>query len=179
MIKYIVLLAVLVMFQQRAYSQRCGDAIVFSIVNKDTGQMDSLWLSVTGYIYDGYSRNNESVSTTGLILKYNMDSSKETESVYVTPIDKLVDWQDGGKFMLRTMCGIRLMSVVIEDRSSAKTMTLNIYNIPGDVPIKTEDFIFKSGTYELNINRTLDLKTFKKDSNGDYIVKQKSFSQAE
>lgn len=180
MIKYIFLLAFfLLMFQHQVYSQRCGDAVVFSIQDADKVQLDSTQLVITGYIYDGYSRNNESVSKSGLTIRYNMDTSKVTETLYVTPLDNMVDWLDKGKFMLRTMCGIRFMSVDIKDVSSGKNMTLNIYNIPGDVPIKTADFIFKSGTFELNINRTLDLKIFEENSNGDYIVQQKSFKRVD
>lgn len=168
------------LLQSVSFSQRCGDAINFCFNSSSEMKIDSSSIIVTGFFYDEnlYTHADLSGRKT-LSIKYNLENRNTPETVYVSKVENHVEWKDKDHFQLRTYCGLRLMEINVSYLNSDETMRLFIYNIPGDLPLKLKTTFFTAGSYEINLNRTLDTVRFKEDPDGVVTMNFSSFSKVD
>lgn len=158
------------------YSQRCGDAVFFNIIDKEGKQLKVVDLTITGNIYDEYHHSNEYTADPNSTVKYVTDASGKNDTMYISPIANEIRVLEDGTIYFRTYCGLRLMEVNFKNNTSGETMSLHIYNIPGDVLFKMDKLPFTNGTYEFNINNYVELSKFTQVGY-DYYMELKNFTK--
>lgn len=175
--KYVIFFAVvLACIQHNVYSQRCGDAVFFNILDKEGNQLKASDLTITGNIYDEYHRSNEYTTDPHSTVKYVIDSSGKNDTMYISPIVNEISVLEDGTIYFRTYCGLRLMELNFKNNISEDVMSLHIYNIPGDVVFKMDKLVFTEGIYEFNINNYVELSKFTQIGY-DYYMNLKNFTK--
>ena len=170
-------LLLLIVTSSTAYSQRCGDGILFSVADNSNSQIESNKLKISGFYYDSYYHNNDSEMKPAMKLKYPEFYQVKKDTIYISSLSSQAEWKDNTHFYLRTFCSMLLMRVKIE--YTDKIMQIDIYNIPGDIPLKINSILFTEGKFEINLNGYIDYKNFKKDTDDTYIMDFDKFKSIE
>jgi len=177
-----ILLIVLILFAGKSsFSQRCGDGIVFTIADSSGKLYDSTQLRIEGSLCDSYYREKNSKVKSNFDFKYDPFYQTKPDTVYITDIKGPGNsyWWDAQRFYVRSYCGMILMRIKVFINEDRRPMILDIYNIPGDIPFKTDKVTFAPGHYEINIGGYVDYKRFKTDTDGYYVIKSDQFIKSE
>ncbi len=170
-------IVLLMVVSSKVYSQRCGDGILFNINDNSMTSIDSSRIQINGYYYDSYYWDKDAEVKPGMKLKYPEFYQVQKDTIYISKLNKHVEWKANNQFYIRTFCSMLLVSVKVT--LNDKTMQLDIYNIPGDIPLKTSGIVFAPGKYDINLNGYIDMDKYTKDSDGKYIISFDKFQPAE
>ena len=174
---FFAVLMLLIVLCSVAYSQRCGDGIIFSIADNSNNLIKSSQLKINGHYFDSYYFDLDAVMKPGMKLKYPEFYQVQKDTIHISKIGSHAEWKDSTHSYIRTFCSILLMRVnIVYDN---KSMQLDIYNIPGDIPLKINSIPFTEGKFEINLNGYIDDKNFKKDSDDTYMMDFDKFTAIE
>ncbi|MEO8512039.1 MAG: hypothetical protein ABI543_00635 [Ignavibacteria bacterium] len=165
-VKFTVFIVFFVALCVNAYSQRCGDGILFSFKKSGQRFLDSADLKISLKTFDRRFKYYNDPGHTEMLLDTISDTAAYV--TYVNEINGYFSAKDSNKIYTPTLCGFFRMEFTFTDLITGETMKLIIHKIPHDTPINLNDIVFKKGEYEFNFNWVVDAIIFKENKKGVY-----------